>query len=72
MSVMFDGRALPSPEEVLLSWLIDLPPGIDPAEAAARELARPGFDRPADPRIRRLRALLREVAATIGRQAGRA
>jgi hypothetical protein len=55
-------RVLPSPEEVLLAWLIDLPPGADPAEEAARELRRPGFRQPADPRIRRLRALLREVA----------
>jgi hypothetical protein len=60
-----DARALPSPEEVVVAWLIELPAGADPAREAARELCRPSFAAPADPRIRRLRALLREIAGPM-------
>lgn len=58
-------RALPSPEEVVVAWLIELPAGADPAWEAARELLRPSFGAPADPRVRRLRALLTEIAGPM-------
>ncbi|MBP5857615.1 hypothetical protein KAJ83_11390 [Marivibrio halodurans] len=51
------GRA----EEVLLAWLIALPPGIDPAEAAGH-LAPGAPEGGMHPEIERLLGLLKEVA----------
>lgn len=51
------GRA----EEVLLAWLIALPPGIDPAEAAGH-LAPGAPESGLHPEIERLRNLIEEVA----------
>jgi hypothetical protein len=58
------GRPLDGAEAALLSWLIGLPDGVDPARAARFALAAM---RPADedcPRQSRLRALLAEVGGT--------
>lgn len=61
-------------EDALLGWLIALPDGVDPADAA-RELSDHRMFRGTGPEGGRLRALLREVAAhpahSLSRRRGR-
>ena len=57
-------NAAESPEDVLLAWLLWLPSGADPAEAAIEELRRPELRHPTDPRLTRLAALFRSVSGT--------
>jgi len=58
-----DGRVeveigrLPSPEEIFLCWLLDLPDGADIRAAAAQEIARLDRHRPLASGPKRLRAL---------------
>lgn len=54
------------PEDVFLVWLLGLPDGTDPAEAARREIARIDAAGPADGRLHRLRALFGALARTGG------
>ncbi len=48
---------LVSPEEIFLAWLLSLPDGVDPSDAAAAEIVRLDRARLRSPRGRRLREL---------------
>ena len=54
------------PEDVFLVWLLGLPEGTDPAEAARIEIARIDAAGLADGRLHRLRALFGALARTGG------
>ncbi|MCO5146759.1 MAG: hypothetical protein M9895_11360 [Aquamicrobium sp.] len=54
------------PEDVFLVWLLGLPEGTDPAEAARIEIARIDAAELADGRLHRLRALFGALARTGG------
>lgn len=53
-----------SPEDVFLIWLLGLPEGADPAEAALAEIARLDAAAPLAAGPRRLRELMMELART--------
>lgn len=52
------------PEDVFLVWLLGLPEGADPAEAARIEIARIDAAGLADDRLHRLRALFGALTRT--------
>lgn len=54
------------PEDVFIVWLLGLPEGADPAEAARTEIARIDAKGLADGRLHRLRALFDALARTGG------
>lgn len=64
------GRGWPSPrtepEDVFLVWLLGLPEGADPAEAARVEIARIDAAGLAQEKLRRLRALFSALALAGG------
>ena len=53
-----------SPEDVFLLWLLQLPEGVDVAEAARIEIARLDRAAPLSPGPARLRELMAEAAET--------
>jgi hypothetical protein len=53
---------LASPEDIFLAWLISLPDGVDPCEAAAAEIMRLDRVRLRSPRRKRLRELFAAAA----------
>jgi hypothetical protein len=56
-------RVMASPEEIFLTWILNLSDGVDASEAAVGEIARLDRLRPYSPHLRRLRELF--VAAAV-------
>lgn len=54
------------PEDVFLAWLLGLPDGTDPAQAARAEIARLDRAAPLAAGPRRLRELMAELARVAG------
>jgi hypothetical protein len=57
LEVMRLAEDLTSPEDIFLAWLLSLPDGVDPSDAAVAEIVRLDRARFRSPRRKRLREL---------------